>query len=76
MRRVRLGQQREKTEALAGEDPAPRRPFRRRAVFKGLAAFLLGLTIGVSGIIIAQTAITDEHDLAGRVLSPDLPLRR
>ncbi len=74
MRRVRLahdGMPPDGAKAVVTGRPGPA----RSKVFKGFAAFLLGLTLGVSGIIIGQTAFTGDHDGA-QVLSEPVPLRR
>lgn len=52
-----------------GATPPPSRIWRR------LAAFLLGITLGVSTIIIGQSAFHGDADLFGSADSPP-PLRR
>jgi hypothetical protein len=72
MRRVRLTLD-APTDGPAGEYAGEGRATKSSAhtqMVKGLAAFLLGLTLGISGIILGQTAIQDEPT------SDALPLRR
>lgn len=50
-------------------------PIRPRRLLRGVAAFLLGLTLGITGIVMVQSAFERHLDLFGPSDSPP-PLRR
>jgi len=50
-------------------------PIRPRRLLRGVAAFLLGLTLGITGIVMVQSAFERHLDLFAPSDSPP-PLRR
>jgi hypothetical protein len=65
----------ERDDDRGSTDRPQAEPIRPRRLLRGVAAFLLGLTLGITGIVMVQSAFERHLDLFGPSDSPP-PLRR